>query len=403
MKTRSQTKKRAVLAPVNNVLTALSIDILGNIVSNLEPENLAALKKTSKGLNTVMKDARLDVVWKSYIDRLNTIMPLDMDPNQNLESQFKSHFKRIDQIQRIEASDLSATSEGQKYSTNITLRRMRKPASSLKTLEERHQFLNQVNLTIINRKLQYSDGNKIDLSYGQITRLPAQMFLHPTVKTVEVLILHSNKIHFLPKEMSMLSNVKVLDLMGNNLRQFPIVICSMQKLELLDLGFNKIESLPEQLSNLVSLNSLSLMSNCLTALPTWIGKLKNLQVLTLGGNRISVLPDELKNCNQIQRLYLADMKLRVLPTYVATYPNLQEVDVSQNKLTEITKEFAALGQVQINARENKIISAPRSANIHVDVSVKTWVPMYQEKNTETLAAHHEEDELNRKRHKRKKK
>lgn len=86
------------------------------------------------------------------------------------------------------------------------------------------------------------------------------------------------------------SGLKHLKLNNNFLSNVPrpILSASLSKLEKLDLSGNQLAAIPGEVSNLLALTELDLDGNVIVSLPSEIGSLKRLKVLSLKRNRISV-------------------------------------------------------------------------------------------------------------------
>jgi Leucine-rich repeat (LRR) protein len=84
--------------------------------------------------------------------------------------------------------------------------------------------------------------------------------------------------------------LKQLKVNNNFLSSVPrsILSAKLEKLEKLDLSSNQLAAIPREISNLVALTELNLDNNVMVSLPDEIGRLKKLKVLSLRGNYISV-------------------------------------------------------------------------------------------------------------------
>ena len=84
-----------------------------------------------------------------------------------------------------------------------------------------------------------------------------------------------------------LTNLKTLDLTGNNLAVLPDRIGDLRKLEELTLTFNNlpVEEIAK-VATLTHLKSLNISSNNLGSLPLQLGQLRNLKTLDISDNHI---------------------------------------------------------------------------------------------------------------------
>eukprot|EP00438_Fugacium_kawagutii_P005320 Skav210294 [mRNA] locus=scaffold475:101380:109066:- [translate_table: standard] len=187
------------------------------------------------------------------------------------------------------------------------------------------------------------------------------------------------KLKVWPSVLAGLSNLKVLDLEGNNLNQLPLqswstLFAQFKTLQTLNLERNNFTELPSfaQLRNLQelilnhnklsdlppgtflglsSLKVLKLEDNLLNKLPVAIfADLHNLQELVLDENKLSDLPAGIfEGLSHLKVLKLHYNKLNKLPVGIfAGLTNLQELSLWRNKLSELPVGiFAELHNLQI--------------------------------------------------------
>lgn len=115
-----------------------------------------------------------------------------------------------------------------------------------------------------------------------------------------------------PKELSKLSNLIILDLQGNYLRRFPKSILKLEKLYGLDLKYCGLSSIPRGFQVLSS----------------------HIGVVILNGNPLKNIPRSLCQCKKLWWLGLSDCALRSLPHRFANLHNLQELYLKYNDFSE---------------------------------------------------------------------
>jgi Leucine-rich repeat (LRR) protein len=90
--------------------------------------------------------------------------------------------------------------------------------------------------------------------------------------------------------------------------------------------------LPSEIWNLTNLKQLNLDGNQITTLPHEIINLRHLEELSLWSNALEVLPVEVCHLKQLRRLMLYHNRLKVLPLELAQLTNLRLLQVEENEL-----------------------------------------------------------------------
>ena len=151
--------------------------------------------------------------------------------------------------------------------------------------------------------------------------------------SVELWNLKSPKLTELPETLGQLTQLKSLDLSGNQLEALPESLGQLTQLQWLHLGENQLTALPESLGQLTQLRELYLGTNQLEALPESLGQLTQLQSLDLPRNQLTALPESLGQLTQLRELNLADNQLTALPESLgelATKGVLQGIYLHEN-------------------------------------------------------------------------
>ena len=104
----------------------------------------------------------------------------------------------------------------------------------------------------------------------------------------------SNRLTWLPEQISNLKSLKCLNLSGNPLNKFPNQILRLKSLEKLELDRTGIERIPYDISCLTKLEHLSLRFNKIKSIPFSIKNLERLSFLALSGNELRI-PLEISN------------------------------------------------------------------------------------------------------------
>ncbi|MBD3254332.1 MAG: hypothetical protein GF383_04525 [Candidatus Lokiarchaeota archaeon] len=103
---------------------------------------------------------------------------------------------------------------------------------------------------------------------------------------------------FVPKSITYLSKLKLLNLSSNNLSNVPDSIGNLVDLKILDLSRNQLEKIPKSFSNLKNIRVLNLSYNNLKNLPDFITKWQSLSELRLKENKFKNLSPIVENLSK---------------------------------------------------------------------------------------------------------
>ncbi|KFA74642.1 hypothetical protein S40288_03203 [Stachybotrys chartarum IBT 40288] len=132
-------------------------------------------------------------------------------------------------------------------------------------------------------------GVTIDLSRKNIQKLPEEV-VDIVKNELERLALSHNQLTSLPARFSECTSLRYLNIRGNQLKEFPLLLCDLKSLEVLDLGRNQLRVLPPDIVRLTSLKVLSVHKNQIRELPLCLAEMGSLQVLKYEENPISFPP-----------------------------------------------------------------------------------------------------------------
>lgn len=98
---------------------------------------------------------------------------------------------------------------------------------------------------------------------------------------------------------STLVHLRILDVSGNGLEDFPEALCHFPSLTCLKATHNHLECLPEQFCGLTSIRTLDFQDNKIQWLPSALDNFKDLEFINLMNNPIREIPDRLGSCERL--------------------------------------------------------------------------------------------------------
>lgn len=160
-------------------------------------------------------------------------------------------------------------------------------------------------------------------------------------ENIEMLSIQHHDLSSFPKELTILSNIKRIDLRQNIIRFFPEEVKQMN-LTILDISLNnlylcskrEIKSLFNCLSFFYNLKDLNISQNGLDYLPDNIRGLIKLEILCIWNNNFTDLPKILYKMNNLRHIY------------IDCYPNLLKSD------TRYLLKMKGLKRVTLNMSSN---------------------------------------------------
>jgi hypothetical protein len=172
---------------------------------------------------------------------------------------------------------------------------------------------------------------------------------------LEGLFLKNNNFTTLPKSLSKITRLSVLDLSFNQLAALPDKLGQLKWLSSLELSHNHLKKLPHSLFSLTFLDELKVNHNQLEALPSSLGQLKHLKTLDLSHNHLKKLPDSLSLLTSLNKLNIQHNQLKALPDTLSALPELNALDVSHNQLALLPESWSHLPKlIYIDIRGNFI-------------------------------------------------
>ncbi|MBS0288559.1 MAG: hypothetical protein JSS07_00810 [Proteobacteria bacterium] len=279
----------------------------------------------------------------------------------------------------------------------------------LSVLEQRHAFLEDLNTTLIQPKIDLN-STELDLTNLKISRIPESLFTQPEYQdywkklqkidcsgstlqslpqsigdcqALEELNCTVSKLKSLPESLGncqalkqlyvtyselealpeSLGNCQALQVIRsdfNQLKSLPASLGNCQGLKQLYCNYNQMEALPETLVKCEALQEIYCYGNKLKFLPESLGKYQALQILSCGGNELKALPESLVHCKALRTLYCLHNRLETLPESLGNCQALEKVDCSFNLLQTLPGSLGQCQKLELNCSYNQLKVLPES-------------------------------------------
>mmetsp|Transcript_31256 Transcript_31256/g.63034 ORF Transcript_31256/g.63034 Transcript_31256/m.63034 type:complete len:257 (-) Transcript_31256:149-919(-) len=185
-----------------------------------------------------------------------------------------------------------------------------------------------------------------------------------------MLDLRLKRLDKLPWDLSVLTNLKELDLSMNLYTTIPDqclwkdghLATSLTKLS---INQNRIQVMPEEIGEMISLHTLCIYDNTLTTLPPSVARLQSLTQLSVYNNFIASLPPEFCKIPRLQQAYLSNNRLTALPDGFEQLTALRALFLDGNSLQELPEGFFKMPAIQELTLANNTLKAvpPELANL----------------------------------------
>ncbi|XP_030852809.1 uncharacterized protein LOC589701 isoform X2 [Strongylocentrotus purpuratus] len=207
---------------------------------------------------------------------------------------------------------------------------------TVKTLDFRHCNLRFVPEEIV----EYDETlEELLLDSNDIRELPRDLFHCELLKKLGV---SDNELVTIPTAVASLIHLEELDISKNGIVELPDNIKGCKSLRLVEVSVNPLGKLPEGFTQLMNLSHLYLNDTLLDYLPASFGRLARLKVLELRENRLKALPKSISRLTELERLDLGQNSFREIPDVIGCLTKLTEVWIDTNKVTQLPKSFGNL-------------------------------------------------------------
>ena len=149
----------------------------------------------------------------------------------------------------------------------------------------------------------------------------------------------NNKFNLIPRSLYQLSNLKLLDMSGNNIQEIDgDLLKGLSSLVELDLSKNKLKSIPNSIQFLVFLEVLKLSNNQILEIPEELGSLTRLKKLFLNENALQFLRKNIfSKMIGLEEIYLYKNRLEnICDSSSSIFDNMKHLkflDIHSNYLT----------------------------------------------------------------------
>eukprot|EP00026_Physarum_polycephalum_P007638 Phypoly_transcript_07703.p1 GENE.Phypoly_transcript_07703~~Phypoly_transcript_07703.p1 ORF type:complete len:369 (+),score=52.75 Phypoly_transcript_07703:408-1514(+) len=163
----------------------------------------------------------------------------------------------------------------------------------------------------------------------------------PSFFRTRTLYLFNNLLTEIPSSISLLSNLREMDLSHNRISTLHENLTLLPHLETINLTDNKLPSFPLLLTRIPSLQTLQIGSNNLTYIPSEVSNLTNLISLELRYNQIGQLPDSIRTMSNLTNLNLFNNALTAFPDLVLQMPGLLNLELRNNPIPSVPKNIVS--------------------------------------------------------------
>lgn len=229
-----------------------------------------------------------------------------------------------------------------------------------------HQKLRRIQLQVVKDDAVYPGMRKLKLKGRDLEYLPNELF---TMTDIEVLDLSPEReaclfyrLAQLPPAIARLANLRVLMLDTNELTELTKEVCRLPCLERLSLSNNNLMALPSEFSGLSSLRSLHLSNNDFDQIPDQVYELKDLEFLDVCDNKVSEISSSIAGLKKLHSLLLFLNKLTALPDQLCDLVQLKTLWIGGNRIAKLPRNFGKLKQLDWGRPGHHTVSAVLNGN-----------------------------------------
>lgn len=341
-------------------LLLLFLFCLTNCFSQVErPERFfsmkSALKKPLEVKVLDLSEQNLRILSDDIL-KLKNLEELSLGSNPKLD--FELVFELLAQLEKLKFLDLQ-NSELQVIPDNISnlkslevlwlddnfIEEFPEAIKKIENLKELKLFSNKLS------QVSFKTGDLpnleiIDLCYNEFTRFPVELALLPNLKEI---IIWYNSIDVIPEGIGQFKRLEGIHLENNRLHFIPEQFSKLDSLKILSLRFNQLNSRSiSPIYQLSNLKDLDLEGNQITMLTKAVTNWQKMQRFSISKNPISELPDEFRELKEIQQLGLGELQqINWESTFsiLSALPSLRRIGMFSMNLKQMPVGFEKLQQV----------------------------------------------------------
>ncbi len=242
------------------------------------------------------------------------------------------------------------------------------------------ELLNRTELYFINKNIKTIPKEisilenliVLDLRENKIQLLPLELF---KLNNLKFLMIDDNNINIIPQEIHNLKYLVWLSFSNNKIKVFPEGICSLKNLEHLFISNNKIEQLPEEIGSLVNLINFQLCSNMITNIPDSFYMITNITEFCFHNNEIKELSNKIVNFKKLKTLCISNNNISLLPDSISELTALKILAIENTKIKAIPIELLKLPKLEELCFDDRFLSFI-SKNIKLLSNINTLNILY---------------------------
>ena len=292
----------------------------------------------------------------------------DVDDFKSNEYFYNPYFKYMGYLET--SKEIEGKEYRRKFSNfkrrDIEINYLKLDSTEIKKFTILSNYINEIAIEILQESIQ-KDSMISANSISEALKDPEKVYM---------LNFRNSKTSILSSEIGKLTNLRVLDISGSQIKKIPTEIenCihlksiianasqlsevpnslgNLKKLRNVNFGYCKLKELPEEFGKLKSLWNLSLGSNQLDNLPESFTNLKNLQMLNISKNNFDEFPQEVLSLECVGNLWMHGNNFKRIPSEIVNLKSLHHFLVDITEIENIEEIKSLIPEVRIIDETNR--------------------------------------------------